>query len=218
MTFAPTDFLWDSAKANGVSVRSYGERGVNTITPAKATWTDIYNDWKNGSSKVKIEPRAMIVGVRDVYSSTYPAFEMRVPDQYRVDAFLKDFREFEKNGTLPRLVILLLPSDHTSGTSPGLPTPRAQVADNDLALGRIVQEISRSRYWKQSAILVVEDDAQSGLDHVSGHRTVALAIGPYVRRGAVEPVRSGCRADVYVVYRGARFFSLYRSACPNCSG
>src|SRR5437867_2027648 len=111
---------------------------------------------------------------------------MRVPDQYRVDTFLKDFREFEKDGNLPRLVILLLPNDHTSGTTPGRPTPRAQVADNDLALGRLVQEISRSRYWKQSAILVVEDDAQSGLDHVSGHRTVALAIGPYAHRGAVD--------------------------------
>jgi hypothetical protein len=111
---------------------------------------------------------------------------MRVPDQYRVDVFLKEFREFEKNGALPRLVVLLLPDDHTSGTRPGLPTPRAQVADNDLALGRLVEAISKSRYWKESAIFVVEDDAQSGLDHVSGHRTVALAIGPHIRRRAVD--------------------------------
>jgi phospholipase C len=186
MIFAPSDFIWDNAKANGVSVRSYGERGLNTIVPATATWTDIYNDWKDGTSKVSITPRTLIVGLRDVYSTAYPAYELRVPDQVRVEAFLKEFREFEKNGNLPRLVVMLLPANHTSGTSPGRPTPRASVADNDLALGRVVEAISKSRYWRQSAIFVTEDDAQNGLDHVSGHRTVGLAIGPYVRRRAVD--------------------------------
>jgi YVTN family beta-propeller protein len=186
MLFAPTDFLWDNAKANGVSVRSYGERGLNTIVPADATWTDIYSDWKNGARKVRITPRAVIVGLRDVYSGTYPAFETRVPDQYRADRFLEDFCKFEKDGNLPRLVVLLLSSDHTAGTRPGFPTPRAQVADNDLALGRVVEAISKSRYWKESAIFVTEDDAQSGLDHVDGHRTVGLVISPYARRGAVD--------------------------------
>ena len=159
-------------------MRAYGERGANTITPANATWTDIYNDWKNGTSNVDIAARAIIVGLRDVYHPRYPAAESRVPDQYRADIFLKEFAEFEKNGNLPNLVLLLLYDDHTEGTSPGFPTPRAAVADNDLALGRIVEAISQSRYWKESAIFVTEDDSQDGLDHVDGHRTVGLAISP----------------------------------------
>ena len=107
-------------------------------------------------------------------------------DQYRADIFLKEFADFEKNGNLPSLVLILLYDDHTEGTSPGFPTPRAAVADNDLALGRIVEAISASRYWKESAIFVTEDDSQDGLDHVDGHRTVGLAISPYTRRGIVD--------------------------------
>lgn len=186
MLLGPTEAIYDNAKAHGLTVRSYGERGLNTITPPTATWTDIYNDWKNGTGHVSIVPQAVIVGLRDIYHPSYPAYEMRVPDQYRADIFLKDFAEFERNGTLPNLVIVLLPQDHTQGTSPGYPTPRATVADNDLALGRIVEAISKSRYWKESAIFVTEDDSQDGLDHVDGHRTVGLVISPYARRGVVD--------------------------------
>ena len=186
MLLGPTDAIYDQAKARGLTVRAYGERGANTITPANATWTDIYNDWKNGTHNVDIAARAIIVGLRDVYHPRYPAAESRVPDQYRADIFLKEFAEFEKNGNLPNLVLLLLYDDHTEGTSPGFPTPRAMVADNDLALGRIVDAISHSRYWKESAIFVTEDDSQDGLDHVDGHRTVGFAISPYVKRGYVD--------------------------------
>jgi YVTN family beta-propeller protein len=186
MLFAPTDFLWDQMKAAGRSVRSYGERGLNTITPSTATWTDIYNDWKNGTSNVKIVPQAVIVGLRDVYSPHGAAFEQRVPDQWRLDQFLTEFRQFEQSGNLPELVILLLSADHTQGTSPGFPTPRASVADNDLAVGRLVEAISDSQYWKESAIFVTEDDSQDGLDHVDGHRTVGLVVSPWVKRGVVD--------------------------------
>src|SRR5256712_13016569 len=85
---------------------------------------------------------------------------------------------------MPHVVVLTLNSDHTNGTNPKSPTPRAMVADNDLALGRVVEGISKSRFWAKSLILVVEDDAQNGLDHVDGRRTVALAVGPYGRRNA----------------------------------
>ena len=227
MLLGPTDAIYDSAKLHGLSVRSYGERGLNTITPATATWTDIYNDWKNGTTNVSIDARAVILGLRDVYHPHYPAAEAGVPDGLRADIFLKEFADFEKNGNLPRLVILLLYDDHTSGTSPGFPTPRAQVADNDLALGRIVEAISKSQYWKESAIFVTEDDSQDGLDHVDGHRTVGLAISPLhaarrrrqqllhdrqhvpddradSRPAAVESVRAGCRADVLRRSRASR--------------
>jgi YVTN family beta-propeller protein len=186
MLLGPTDAIYDHAKASGLTVRAYGERGANTITPASATWTDIYNDWKFGTTNVNIAAQAIIVGLRDVYHPRYPAAESRVPDQYRADIFLKEFAEFEKNGNLPNLNLLLLYDDHTEGTSPGFPTPRAAVADNDLALGRIVDAISHSRYWKDSAIFVTEDDSQDGLDHVDGHRTVGLVISPYVKHGQVD--------------------------------
>ena len=87
---------------------------------------------------------------------------------------------------MPKLQILRLPNDHTSGTSPGKPTPTAQIADNDLALGRIVEGLSQSKFWPQLAIFVVEDDAQNGSDHVDAHRTIAYAISPYIRRGSVD--------------------------------
>jgi len=186
MRMGPTEAIYDNAKAHGVTVRAYGEALATSITPANATWTDIYNDWKNGTSNVSIVPRAVIVGLRDIYHPKYPGFAMRVIDQYRTDIFLKEFAEFERNGKLPSLVILLLPQDHTQGTSPGYPTPRATVADNDLALGRVVEAISKSRYWKDSAIFVTEDDSQNGLDHVDGHRTVGLVISPYTQRGVVD--------------------------------
>lgn len=186
MLLGPTEAIYDNAKAHGVSVRAYGERGANTITPANATWTDIYNDWKNGTSNVNIDARAIILGLRDVYHPKYPAATSVVPDVYRADIFLKEFAQFEKNGNLPQLSILLLYADHTAGTSPGFPTPRATVADNDLALGKIVEAISKSKYWKDSAIFVTEDDSQDGLDHVDGHRTVGLVISPYTQRSAVD--------------------------------
>ncbi len=166
-------------------MRSYGERGQNAIRPPSATWTDIYNDWKSGAQG-EHRRQPVVLGLRDIFSPRYPAFGTKITDQWRADIFLRDFREFEKNGNLPRLDRLLLPADHTNGTAPGYPTPRAMVADNDLALGRIVEAISRSRYWKESAIFVTEDDAQNGLDHVDGHRTVGLVISPWARRDAVD--------------------------------
>ena len=186
MLLGPTDAIYDHAKARGLTVRAYGERGANTITPANATWTDIYNDWKFGTTKVDIAARPSSSAFATSTIRRYPAAESRVPDQYRADIFLKEFAEFEKNGNLPNLVLILLYDDHTEGTSPGFPTPRAAVADNDLALGRIVDAISHSRYWKESAIFVTEDDSQDGLDHVDGHRTVGFAISPYVKHGHVD--------------------------------
>jgi YVTN family beta-propeller protein len=186
MAYAPTGFLWDHARNHGKTVRIYGEFTQGTMSPSSATWTDVYNAWKEKSDAVTIGARTRIAGVRDIFCPQFPAFDLRVTEQWRADVFLREFREFEENGNLPNLVIMLLPVNHTNGTSPGYPTPRAMVADNDLALGRIVEAISKSRYWKESVILVTEDDAQNGLDHVDGHRTVGLAIGPYVRRKAVD--------------------------------
>ncbi len=186
MAYAPSGFLWDNAQRNSKSVRIYGEFGQSRISPSSATWTDIYTAWKNGTPGPSIAGVTRVAGLFDIFVPAFPGFDMKITEQLRADIFLREFRDFEQNGNLPDLVMMLLPIDHTNGTSPGYPTPRAMVADNDLALGRIVEAIAKSRYWKESVILVTEDDSQNGLDHVDGHRTVGMAIGPYIRRKAVD--------------------------------
>jgi hypothetical protein len=186
MAYAPTGFIWDHARNHGRSVRNYGEFTQSAVSPGGATWTDIYTAWKEKTAAVTIGTRTRVAGVRDIMHPEFPGFDMRITEQWRTEVFLREFRQFEENGNLPNLVIMLLPIDHTNGTSPGYPTPRAMVADNDLALGRIVEAISKSRYWKESAIFVLEDDAQNGVDHVDGHRTVGLVVGPYARRKVVD--------------------------------
>ena len=110
---------------------------------------------------------------------------MKIPDVLRMDIFLKELEKYEKTNGLPNFVIVYLPHDHTSGTSPGFPTPRACVADNDLALGRLVEGISKSMFWPRTCIFVNEDDPQNGFDHVDGHRSICLVISPYTKRGAL---------------------------------
>jgi hypothetical protein len=116
----------------------------------------------------------------------YPYFPLTMPDAYRADLFLDDLKAFEKAGAMPNLLYVALPCDHTEGTSPGWPTPRAMVADNDLALGRMVEALSKSKFWPTTCVLVVEDDPQNGFDHVDGHRTVALCVSPYTRQRGVD--------------------------------
>jgi DNA-binding beta-propeller fold protein YncE len=160
-------YLWDRAAEKGVSYRSYGEFIENGPNPGDPSRT-----------KVK--------ALQGHFDPLFHGYDLNYPDAKRADRFLEELAGFEKNGEMPRLVILRLPNDHTSGTSPGKPTPTAYVADNDLALGRVIEGLSKSRFWKQMAVFVVEDDAQNGSDHVDAHRTVALAVGPYVRRHAVD--------------------------------
>jgi hypothetical protein len=105
---------------------------------------------------------------------------------YRARIFREEMARFEKEGLFPGLLYLFLPQDHTSGTSPGCPTPRAMVADNDQALGEVVETVTKSKFWPETCIFVVEDDPQSGYDHVDGHRTVVQVISPYTRRGYVD--------------------------------
>jgi phosphoesterase family protein len=107
---------------------------------------------------------------------------MDVPDIFRAGKFIEELERFEKAGTFPDLVIICLPNNHTSGTKAGMPTPEAHVADNDLAFGRIIEALSRSRFWKETCVLAIEDDPQDGWDHVSGYRTTAFVASPYSRR------------------------------------
>ncbi len=164
-------YLFDLAERAGISYRSYGEFVGN---PSKG---------RRGKPGQPAKPRlASLVGHCDPW---FPGYNLAITDQARADRFLEELAGFEKKGDLPQLIVLRLPNDHTAGTSVGRPTPRAYVADNDLALGRVIEGLSKTRFWKQMCVFVVEDDAQNGPDHVDAHRTVAFLAGPYVRRGAV---------------------------------
>ncbi|MBN2290550.1 MAG: beta-propeller fold lactonase family protein [Candidatus Glassbacteria bacterium] len=188
LAFASTGFIWDGVLKRGLSFRDYGEFIRARITPASATWKDIYRDYLDGTARVKVEATTELHTLRPYICPTFIGFPAKVQDVYRVREFLREFRQYEARGDLPSFIIMLLPADHTAGTRPGFPTPRAMVADNDLALGRVVEAVSHSRFWKETAIFVTEDDPQNGLDHVDGHRTVGFVISPYTPRGKVVSV------------------------------
>jgi YVTN family beta-propeller protein len=182
LVYAPTGFLWDNATSHGKKVRIYGEASV-PVFKKETTWTDVYNGFLKGeipefSNHTTIEP------VKKILSDTYPSYgSHEFPDIVRANAFIKELKAFEalEGDQLPELMILALPNDHTGGTRPGIPTPRAMVADNDLALGQIVEALSKSRFWESTVIFVTEDDSQSGWDHVSAYRTVGFVLSPYSR-------------------------------------
>ena len=116
----------------------------------------------------------------------YPGFGLTIRDQHRADVWIAELGEFVKAGTMPALEIVRLPNDHTSGLAAGAPSPRAAFADNDLALGRMVEALSKSPFWKNTVMFVLEDDAQNGPDHVDAHRSPLLVISPYNRAGAIH--------------------------------
>jgi DNA-binding beta-propeller fold protein YncE len=160
-------YIWDRCAAAGVSYRSYGE------------WT------RDG--KTPQEPAtARVKALEGHIDPWYRGFDLDYSDLKRADRFLAELKRYEREGGLPRFIIMHLPNDHTAGAQVGKRTPAALVAENDLALGRIVEAFSASKFWKETAIFVLEDDAQSGPDHVDAHRSVALVISPYVRRGRVD--------------------------------
>jgi YVTN family beta-propeller protein len=182
MVYPPTSFIWDNALVHGKSVRIFGEASV-PVLKVKQGWADIYKKYKNGE-KVDFYNQTTIDPVRNILSQTYPSYgNHEFSDAMRADALIKELGEFDAmpGDKLPELMVVALPNDHTAGVRPGYPTPRAMVADNDAALGRIVEAFTKSRFWENTVIFVVEDDSQSGFDHVSAYRTVALVISPYSR-------------------------------------
>jgi hypothetical protein len=126
-----------------------------------------------------------VESLRSFTPTNYVGWNVDVPDVWRARYITNQVAAWDREGRMPRLILICLPNDHTSGTSAGAPTPAAQVADNDLAFGQIVQAFSHSRFWPKTVILGIEDDPQAGWDHVSGYRTTAYVISPYAKRGAV---------------------------------
>lgn len=184
MAYAASGFIWDKVLKRGLSFRDYGEFVQGRITP-RSTWMEVWKDFNEGTGKIRIRAETQVATLRPYLCPTFIGFPSTVPDAYRAQEFIKELKEYESGGNLPSFMIMLLPNDHTSGTRPNVPTPRAMVADNDLALGKIVEAVSKSRFWPETVIFVTEDDPQAGLDHVDSHRTVGLVISPYTPRGAV---------------------------------
>jgi YVTN family beta-propeller protein len=178
-----TGFLWSGAQAAGKSVRNFGEFQQFLTKPSGASWQNLYCDAKNmdatgQATAYPLNSSSPIPSLNSVSVPGFPKFDTSVPDLYRYEIWKQDF---EKNGPA-NLNMFWLSSDHTGGPA----SPAAQVADNDLATGKIIDKISHSKYWKDSAIFVVEDDSQAGLDHVDGHRAPVQIISPWAQHGTVD--------------------------------
>jgi YVTN family beta-propeller protein len=182
LVYAPTGFIWDNALKYGKNVKIYGEAS-SARYDSHHTWTTIYNGFIN-QEKFEFTNTTTIKSVEKILSQNYPACnDIQIPDVLKAETFIRELKSYEEmeGDQLPELMVMALPNDHTAGTRPGMPTPRAMVADNDLALGRIVEALSNSRFWNNTVIFVTEDDSQSGWDHVSAYRTVGMVISPYSR-------------------------------------
>ena len=182
MVYDKEGFIWNNALDHGKTVRIYGE-ACTTNVDKQLGWAQIYQLFLD-HQPFDAGNVTTISRVRPILSSAYPGYDdPRITDQLRADAFIKELNQYagRPGDEWPQLMILSLPDDHTTGMSPGFPTPRAMVADNDLALGRIIEAVSHSRFWDSTAIFVTEDDSQSGWDHISAYRTTGFVVSPYSR-------------------------------------
>lgn len=161
-------YLWDLAERAKISFRNYGE----FVVPVDADADKLPEGYRGNKPFLRANT-----------SERFPGYDLKIPDQRRADIWLEEFAEFSRRGRLPRLMVVRLPNDHTAGARAGSPTPRAMMADNDLALGRMVEALSRSPFWKNTVMFVLEDDAQNGPDHVDSHRSPLLVISAYNRPG-----------------------------------
>lgn len=159
-------YIWNNAKRSGVSYRVYGE--FVDFDKAKNQW-------------VATDP-----SISNNFDANYPGYNLDISDLVRQEEWEKEFNEFVKNDNLPQLQIVRLPNDHTQGTKVGKLTPQAMVAQNDYAVGKLVDAVSNSKYWQDTAIFITEDDAQNGWDHVDAHRTTSLVISPYTQTGKLD--------------------------------
>ncbi|MGI4756666.1 MAG: hypothetical protein ACRYGF_07440 [Janthinobacterium lividum] len=194
LTNTPKGFLWTEVAAKGMTARLYGEWSSGTTVARKPdgsayTWTDFYKTsmCKEGKAPAAdcivpddaIHVTSAIPSAARIMDPHFPPFNLDIPDQYRADYWISEFQRMDAANQVPNLTILWLPDDHTAGTSKGHPYPLNYQADNDLALGRMVEAISHSKVWGQTAIFVEEDDSQGGTDHVDGHRQPVFVISPY---------------------------------------
>src|SRR5262245_46333247 len=168
-TIAPSagGYIWDRCAQAKVSYRSYGEFIENGKTPDDPS-------------------HARVKALEGHFDPKNRGFDMEYSAQKRADRFIEELARFEKEGEMPQFIVMRLPNDHTAGTKVGAWTPMAMGAEHDLGLGRVVEAVSKSKFWKETAIFVVEDDAQNGPDHIDAHRTIAFVVSPYTKRNVVD--------------------------------
>ncbi len=189
MAYASSGFIWDAAAKRGKSIRIYGEfckEEITEFSPRPKTWLEAWQDRQSGANRIEVKAHTTVAGMRKYIHPNIICWPLLMSDQWRADKFIAEYDQNSREDRVPNLMLLTLPSDHTEGTSPAYPKPRSMVADNDLALGRVIEAVSKSPQWKETCIFVMEDDSQSGPDHVDGHRTVCLVVSPYMRRGFVD--------------------------------
>jgi len=197
LAYTKKGFLWSEAVAKGLSVKIYGEYVENDFflqpngSTSEPSWSDFYADTKKFEAGQEptlyyqntVQAESSVPAVSNYLIKNFPQFDLNIPDQFRVDIWLQDFKKDLRAGKVPALSILWVIDDHTGGP----PTPEAQQADNDLAIGRIIDYISHSNVWPSSAIFLEEDDAQNGVDHVDGHRSPGYIVSPYaVQNGSTD--------------------------------
>ena len=192
MAWSPQGFLWSAAANAGQSVRVYGEMctGKTMFTDSKKkgrpSFMDFYRDRVNGTKLCTFKTQPGNKSVAPFLATNYPAWASNIPDQTRADIFIDHLKACERGeAEFENLHILSVHNNHTTGTSAGYPTPAAAVADNDLALGRIIEAVGKSSFWKDTCIFSIEDDPQAGWDHVSGFRTDCQVVSPYTKRKKV---------------------------------
>ena len=189
-------FLWNAAEAAGNTVKNFGEYdNFFTEQSPKPSWSQYYQDSQILEGKASgplpvpessINTYSDIPSLNTLNDTEFPPFDLGIPDQYRTDVWMQDFAKDQQSGQAPNLQMIWMPDDHTAGIGSGDPNPVSEVADNDLAVGRIIDTISHSSFWKSSAVFVLEDDSQNGTDHVDGHRAPVLIASPYAQRGIVD--------------------------------
>lgn len=190
MAYSSAGFIWDDALAHGKTVLDFGEFTTphhlwkSTHKP-QSGWLEFYRNFVSHSNAIESYAEAGLPDLKPYVDTNYLGFDLNVPDAFRAAEFIRDLKQFAASGNMPNLLIVWLPDDHTSGTKFGSPTPEAQVADNDLALGKIIEAVSHTQFWTNTCVFSVEDDPQDGWDHVSGYRTTAYVASPYTKRHAV---------------------------------
>ncbi len=211
LTYTPKGFLWSAAEKMGLNVKMYGEWSAGYTIAAKPgggsySWADFYNTSlyveSGGTQGANIVPftadteSTAIPSAAAILDPHYPSFNLGIPDQYRMDYYLPILAAQDAANNVPALTIMWLPNDHTNGTTTGDPLPANYEADNDLALGRLVEAISKTSAWPTTAIFVEEDDTQDGVDHVDGHRQPVYVISPYT----VAPQSTGIGKVIHTTY------------------
>jgi YVTN family beta-propeller protein len=187
IAYSSGGFLWDYALRANKTVRVFGEFAPRVTGIGAGGRISLLQRWRDGDRfQGEWNTKSPIQPLDAHLARSFPGYSTEIPDVVRARLFINELEQWKSAGKMPNLVFLQLPSNHTRGTTPGVHTPKAMVADNDLALGQVVEALTQSPFWKTMAIFVAEDDAQNGVDHVDGHRTVALAISPFVRRGHID--------------------------------